>query len=83
MSKNLSLDELKAIRPVNITAEQAAHIMGATGTLVRFGLQQEKFPFGAAVHMEKQWRYYINTERFMAYMTAQDIIKGNENPEQV
>ena len=46
--------------------------MGVTPMFLRMGLRFEKFPFGVAIK-NKQWAYYINTERFRVYMEAQDL----------
>jgi hypothetical protein len=56
-----------------LTIQQAARIMGVTPRFLQMGLQYQRFPFGAAVYMHKRWSYYINAERFRAYMEAQDM----------
>lgn len=55
-----------------LSVEQAAKIMGVTPMFLRIGLRQGKFPFGTAVK-NKRWGYYINAERFRAYMEARDL----------
>ncbi len=57
-------------RPVKITVQTAAAIMGVTPRFLQVGLQQKRFPFGVGVEME-QWAYYINTERFIKYMKGE------------
>lgn len=57
-------------RPAKISIRDAAAIMGVTPRFLQMGLQQERFPFGTGVEME-QWAYYINTERFIMYMTGE------------
>lgn len=64
------LEDLEREKPVKITVQQAAKIMGVTPRFLQMGLQYGKFPFGTAVKMEKRWAYYINTERFIKYMKA-------------
>lgn len=51
-----------------MTVEQAAEIMDVTPMFLRMGMRQDKFPFGAAVKMRKQWRYYINEKRFYEWL---------------
>ena len=53
-----------------ISVEEAARILGVTPQFLRLGLQQRRFPFGAAVKF-KRWAYYINSERFCAYIRQQ------------
>lgn len=60
-------------KPLKLTVKEAAEAMGVTPRYVQYGLQQQRFPFGAAVMMDKRWSYYINAERFRAYMKAQDL----------
>lgn len=50
-----------------ITVNEAASIMGVTPQFLRLGLQQSRFPFGAAVKM-KRWSYYINYKSFFDYI---------------
>ena len=47
-----------------LTVEEAAGIMGVSPMFLRIGLRNGRFPFGTAVKFDKQWRYYINPERF-------------------
>lgn len=54
-----------------LTVREAAAIMGVTPRFLHLALQQERFPFGTAVKMKGRWSYYINTERFLQYMKAQ------------
>lgn len=56
-----------------ITIQQAAKIMGVTPRFLHLGLQNDKFPFGTAVKMNKRWSYYINAERFEKWMTGEDL----------
>lgn len=57
-----------------LTVEEAARIMGVTPMFVRLGLRRKEFPFGVAIE-GKRWAYYINAERFRAYMEARDLEK--------
>lgn len=58
-----------------IPVEQAAKKMGVDVTTVRYGLQQNLFPFGTAVKCKKSWRYLVYSSRLQAYLTAQDLKK--------
>lgn len=49
------------------TVQDASAIMGVTPRFLQMALQQEKFPFGIGVKMDK-WSYYINANRFYEYM---------------
>lgn len=51
-----------------MSVEQAAAIMGVSPMFLRMGLRQDKFSFGAAVQMRKQWAYFINPAQFAEYM---------------
>ncbi|HBY03349.1 MAG: hypothetical protein XD78_2155 [Desulfotomaculum sp. 46_296] len=59
-------------RPMRVKVTDAAAIMEVNPRFLQMGLQQGKFPFGCGVEM-KEWSYYINTERFIRYMTGQTI----------
>jgi len=67
----MTLQELQRERPAKLTVKEAASIMNVTPRLLQMGLQQGRFPFGVAVKMNSRWRYYINTERFIEYMTGE------------
>lgn len=54
---------------------QAAVLMGVSPQFVRIGLQTGKLPFGTAVKMSSRWTYYINEEKFLAYI-SQPIVGG-------
>lgn len=58
-------------KPQKLTVQEAAAIMGVTPRFLQMALQQNKFPFGVGVKMGK-WSYYINTDRFIAYMTNEE-----------
>ncbi len=53
-----------------IPPTEAARLMGKSPQFVRCGLQQDKFPFGTAVKMGKQWSYYINKNKFLEYISG-------------
>ena len=53
-----------------LTISEAAAILGVTPQFLRLGLQQDRFPFGTAVKF-RRWAYYINSERFCAYIRQQ------------
>jgi len=59
-------------RPIKVRIADAADIMGVTPRFLQMGLQQGRFPFGVGVEMD-QWAYYINTERFIKYMTGEKL----------
>ena len=66
----MTLQDLIEKKPAKIKVAEAAAIMDVTPLFLRYGLQQGRFPFGAAVEMG-EWAYYINTERFIRYMEGQ------------
>lgn len=68
---------------MKLTVEQAAAIMGVTAQHLRIGLQQQRYPFGAAVKMERRWSYYINSARFEKYMRGEELAHANHEREGV
>lgn len=68
----MTLKELEQKRPFTITVQEAAEIMNVTPRFLQMALQQERFPFGTGVEMER-WAFYINTERFLLYMNGTDL----------
>jgi len=60
------------------SVEQAAKIMGVSPMFLRLGLRRGEFPFGVAIKFEKQWRYYINPERFHRWMAGEDMGPASE-----
>ena len=56
-----------------ITVNEAARMMGVNPRFLQMGLQYQRFPFGTAVKGERRWSYYINANRFQAYMEARDM----------
>ena len=61
-----------------ISVTEAAAIMGVTPQFLRMGLRHGKFPFGTAVKF-KRWSYYINAERFYAYLAGRDLDRQNQS----
>ena len=57
--------------PKPLTVNKAAAQMGITSALLREALKQGRFPFGAAVKMEKRWAFYINPVTFDLYMRGE------------
>jgi len=68
-----TLEQLKKEMPPSITIQVAAPIMGVSQQFLRFALRDGRFPFGVGQMMDKQYEYYINTKRFIAYMEARDL----------
>lgn len=68
----MTLEELIERKPPKVTILEAAAIMGVTPRFLQLSLQQQKFSFGTAVEGDR-WVYYINTERFIKYMKAEDM----------
>ncbi len=66
-------------RPVKLPVKIAAEIMGVPPRFLQMALQQGRFPFGVGVEMTA-WSYYINTERFIKYMTGQELTYYNHRP---
>ena len=62
--------------PKRLSVEEAAKVMGVTPMFLRMGLRQDKFSFGAAVQMRKQWAYFINPQQFTEYMGREGGIKN-------
>lgn len=53
-----------------LTVKQAAYLMGVSQQFIRVGLQTGRLPFGTAVKMSSRWTYYINEEKFFAYISS-------------
>jgi len=68
----MTLAELIEKRPLTVKVADAAKIMGISIPFLRAALMQGKFPFGIGVEMGQN-EFYINTERFILYMTGADI----------
>lgn len=70
----MTLDALLSAnpRPIKLTVQEAAAIMGVTPRFLQMGLQQGRFPFGVGVEMDR-WTYYINTERFIRWMLGREL----------
>jgi len=59
-------------RPAKLKITEAAAMMDVTPRFLQMGLQHGCFPFGCGIEMT-EWAYYINTERFIRYMTGQPL----------
>ena len=57
----------------NIPVKQAAYLMGVSPQFIRVGLRTGRLPFGTAVKMSTRWTYYINEEKFLAYISASSM----------
>lgn len=57
-----------------IPISEAAKVMGVSLSTLRFGLQQNKFPFGTAIECKKTWRYIIVRKRLEKYLSGEDMI---------
>ncbi len=56
---------------------EAAKTLGMNTQTLRLALQQDKFPFGVAVHTsENRFTYYINETRLEKYIAGKDLEKG-------
>ena len=56
---------------------QAAKELGINTQTLRLALQQEKFPFGAAIKTsEHRYVYYINETRLKKYLRGEDLEDG-------
>ena len=67
----MTLGQLECEKDRKITIQEAAAIMKITPRFLQMALQQNRFDFGTAVKFSR-WSYYINTERFIQYMRAQN-----------
>mgnify|MGYP000949371098 CR=1 FL=1 len=56
-------------RPISLP--EAAEMMGVPPQLLRVGLQQQKFPWGVAIKMKKNYAYYINKQQFMKWLRGE------------
>ncbi|MFA7136195.1 MAG: hypothetical protein WC125_10110 [Bacteroidales bacterium] len=66
-----------------LTVIEAAEIMDVDPQFLRIALQQGRFSeFGVAVKM-RRWVYYINAERFHAYMAGRNLDDGSERSDAV
>ena len=45
---------------INITAQEAAKLLGCSVEFIHRGLQQRVFPWGDAVKNDEHWSYFIN-----------------------
>ena len=54
-----------------LAVKDVARVLGVTPQFLRLGLQQGRFPFGTAVKF-RRWSYYINSDRFYAYVKEVD-----------
>ena len=50
-----------------LAVKDVARVLGVTPQFLRLGLQQGRFPFGAAVKF-KRWAYYINSAQLHDYI---------------
>ena len=71
--QEVTLEKLEKEMPPSITIQVAAPIMNVSQQFLRFALRDGRFPFGIGQFMGKQYEYYINTKRFIAYMEATDM----------
>jgi hypothetical protein len=62
-----SVEKTCRLEEPKLTIQEASAIMGVTPRFLQMALQQDKFPFGVGVKMEK-WSFYINAKRFYEYM---------------
>lgn len=56
-------------KPKKIPVKVAAKMMNTNPQFVRYGLQQNKFPFGFAVKM-KQWAYVIYEDKLIQWLNS-------------
>ena len=68
----MTIEQIEQSRPDTLKVQDAAAVMGVTPRFLQLALQQDKFPFGVAVRMNR-WTYYINTVRFIKYMKGEDM----------
>lgn len=53
-----------------VSIKQAAKIMGVSPQFIHIGLQTGRLPFGTAVKISSRYTYYINKEKFFAYISG-------------
>jgi hypothetical protein len=64
----MSAQEILEKYPLSLPVEEAAKLMNKTGMFIRCGLRAQRFSFGTAVEMQKQWSYYISTIKFLEFI---------------
>ncbi len=57
-----------------MTVIEVAERMEATPAFVRMALRQDRLPFGIAVRMDREWRYYISRERYSLWERGLDLM---------
>ncbi len=51
-----------------MTVKEAAERMGVSELFIRFGIRNGTLPIGCAIKMSSKWTFYIQRDRFEAYM---------------
>lgn len=59
----------------SISPEDTAKILNKSVQFVRIGLQKERFPFGTAVLIDKQWSYHISPKLLAEYIGEDNLKK--------
>jgi hypothetical protein len=73
----VTIQEIKQTPPLTLSVPDAAELMGVSPKFLRAALLQNKFPFGVAVEMSQN-EFYINTQRFLLYMSGTDLQNREE-----
>lgn len=63
------MDRDDILKLKNVTPKIAAAYIGMSQDTIRLGLQQQRCPFGFAVHMPEsgRWSYHISPEALVKY----------------
>lgn len=64
----MSVDEILEKYPNNLPVKEAAILLGKTPTFVHCALQANKFEWGTAVKMTKEFSYHISTRGLLKYL---------------
>ena len=56
-----------------MTVKEAAELMGVSELFIRFGIRNGTLPIGYAIKMSSKWTFYIQRNKFEAFMRGEEI----------
>ncbi len=62
------MNEILEKYPINLSVKEAAKLLNKTEMFVRCGLRANRFNWGSAVLIDKEWSYHISTKALMNYL---------------
>lgn len=77
MTINEKIKYLRENHPENVPIAVAAEMLGKNALYVRESLKDGSYPFGNAVKRDG-WAFNIPTERFITYLTGEDLRRVSE-----